>query len=160
MRKSYVYIILAVFEIALALSYGFILQNAVPLVFCVMVAFTTPIFVLHLCSKERRNISAKWKELLTASLLLMSVFSTVFFGINELHGEFIGEYDVIVEYVNGRGGGYAEFTTPQGRAGSVDLNDYRILIIDDSVEIGDTIRVREYKGFFNKYYYRFVEEKH
>ena len=73
----------------------------------------------------------------------------------------VGEYDVIVEYVNGRGGGYADFTTPQGNEGSVDLHDYRLIIFDDDyVGVGDTIRVREYKGIFNELYYVFVEEIH
>ena len=101
-------------------------------------------------------------EILVLSLLAMSVFILVFSFGNQLRGEFIDEYDVIVEYVNGRGGGIAEFTTPQGKEGRVNLHDYRPIIFDDNnyVEVGDKIRVREYKGVFNQFYYVFVEEIH
>ena len=161
MKKSWIYIVLAVFEMAFGLAYGFLLQNVLTFEFCLIVAFIVPFTVLSISFKESRDTIVNWKKLLLLSLFLMLVFSFVFFKGNQLHGEFIDEYDVTVEYVNYRGGGYANFTTPQGKEGSVDLHDYRPIIIDDDrVDLGDKIRVREYKGIFNEYYYVFVEEIH
>ena len=161
MKKIWIYFILIIFEIALGLAYGFLLQNTVPVEVCLFVAFLVPFFVISISSKSQREVYVKLIEVLVLSLLLMAVFIAVFFGGNQFRGEFIGEYDVIVEYVNGRGGGYADFTTPQGNEGSVDLHDYRPIIVDDDyVDVGDTIRVREYKGILNELYYVFVEEIH
>jgi|GEM_PF-2673652 len=162
MKKTYIYVTLVVFEIALGLAYGFLLQNIVPIDFCFAVAFTIPFTVLFISSKEKQDMITKCIETLILSLFLMLVFIAVFVGGNKLHGDFIAEYDVVVEQINGRGGGEAIFTTPQGDQESVELHDYRLIIFDkkDCVEIGDTIRVREYKGIFNKPFYDIVEETH
>ena len=161
MKKGWVYSILIIFEIVLGLAYGFLLQNVIPVEVCLFVAFLVPFFVISISSKKQRDVYVKLIETSVLSLLLVAVFIAVIFGGNQLRGEFIGEYDVIVEYVNGRGGGYANFTTPQGNEGSVDLHEYRPIILDDDyVDVGDTIKVREYKGFFNELYYVFVEEIH
>lgn len=159
MKKVWIYIILIVFEITLALAYGFWLQNIVPIGFCFNSAIAIPFTVLLISFKEKQNMIIKCKISLFFSLVLMSVFLIVFFGFNKLHGEFIDEYDVVVEYVNYRGGGCADFTTPQGDEGSVELHDHRPIIIDDDcVEVGDLIRVQEYKGIFNQTYYVFIDE--
>ena len=157
MKKDW---ILIIFEIVLGFAYGFLLQNIIPAEVCLFVAFLVPFFVISISSKSQREVYVKLIETSVLSLLLAAVFIAVFFGGNQFRGEFIGEYDVIVEYVNHRGGGYADFTTPQGNEGSVDLHDYRPIIVDDYVDVGDTIRVREYKGIFNELYYVFVEEIH
>ncbi len=161
MKKVWIYIILIIFEITLGLAYGFLLQNTVPVEVCLFIAFLVPLFIISVSFKKQRDMYVRLIEVLVLSLLSMAVFIAVFFGGNQLRGEFIGEYDVIVECVNGRGGGYADFTTPQGDEGRVDLHDYRPIIVnDDYVDVGDTIRVREYKGLFNEVYYVFVEEIH
>ena len=161
MKKGWVYGLLIFFETVLGLSYGFLLQNIIPVEVCLFIAFLVPFFVIAISFKNQREVYVKMIETFFLSLLLMAVFIAVFFCGNQWRGEFIGEYDVIVEYVNGRGGGYAHFTTPQGNEGSVDLHDYRPIIGDDDyVDVGDTIRVREYKGIFNELYYVFVEEIH
>ena len=161
MKKVWIYIILIIFEITLGLVYGFLLQNTIPVEVCLFIAFLVPFFTISVSLKKQRDMYVKLIEVLALSLFSMAVFIAVFFGGNQLRGEFIGEYDVIVEYVNGKGGGYADFKTPQGEEGSVDLHDYRPIIIDDDyVDVGDTIRVREYKGLFNEIYYVFVEEIH
>lgn len=168
MKKDWVYSILIIFEIVLGFAYGFLLQNIIPAEVCLFVAFLVPFFVISISSKSQREVYVNQREVYVKlietsvlSLILAAVFIAVFFGGNQFRGEFIGEYDVIVEYVNGKGGGYADFTTPQGNKGSVDLHDYRPIIVDDDyVAVGDTIRVREYKGLFKELYYIFVEEIH
>ena len=162
MKKVCIYIILIIFEIALGISYGLLLQNIIPFGVCLLIAFFVPFLALSISFINKRDIYVKLIEILVLSLLAMSVFILVFSFGNQLRGEFIDEYDVIVEYVNGRGGGIAEFTTPQGKEGRVNLHDYRPIIFDDNnyVEVGDKIRVREYKGVFNQFYYVFVEEIH
>ena len=161
MKKVWTYIILIIFEIALGLAYGFLLQNIIPVEICLFIAFLVPFFYHSCFLKKQRDMYVKLIEVLTLSLFSMAIFIGAFFGGNQLRGEFIGEYDVVVEYVNGKGGGYADFKTPQGEEGRVDLHDYRPIIIDDDyVDVGDTIRVRKYKGFFNEIYYVFVEEIH
>ena len=159
MKKAWIYIILIIFEIALGLTYGFLLQNIMPVETCLFIAFLVPFFTISVSAKEQRNKFVDWVEILALSFFSLVIFVGVFFGGNRLCGEYIGEYDVIVEYVNGRGGGCADFKTPQGEEGSVDLHDYRPIISnDDYVEVGDTIKVRKYKGLFNMNYYVFVEE--
>ncbi len=161
MMKKWIYVVLIVFEIALGLAYGLLLKNIVSIDICLITAFTIPFVVLFASSKSRQDMVIKLSEVLLASFLLTAVAVGVFSYGNQLRGEFIGEYDVIVEYVSGRGGGYADFTTPQGKAGCVDLYEYRPVIFDDDcVDVGDTIRVREYNGLFNEHYYVFVEEIH
>ena len=161
MKKWWVYIILIIFEMALVLAYGFLLQSVIPFGICLFIAFLVPLFIMFVSLKEQRDLYAKMIEALTFSLFSTAVFIGVFFCGNQLHRDFIDEYDVIVEYVNGRGGGYADFVTPQGDEGRVDLHDYRLVIVDhDYVDVGDTIRVREYKGLFNRLFYVFVEERH
>lgn len=161
MKKVWIYIILIIFEIALGLAYGFLLQNIIPIEVCLFIAFFVPFLSYLFLLKKQQDVYVKLIEVSVLSLLSMAVFITMFFGGNKLHGKFIDEYDVIVEYVNGKGGGYADFTTPQGNEGRVDLHDYRPIIVDDDyVDVGDTIRIREYKGLFNEFYYVFVEEIH
>lgn len=161
MKKIWLFILLLLFEIVLGLAYGLGLQNIVPVEVCLFIAFFVPLCIISVSLKNQRDTYVKLIEVLVLSLLSIAVFIAVFFGGNQLRGDFIDEYDVIVEYVNGRGGGCADFTTPQGNKGSVDLHDYRPIIVDDDcVDVGDTIRVREYKGLFNELYYVFVEEIH
>lgn len=110
-------------------------------------------------SEKSKNIWIKLIEVLVLSLLSTALFMSIYICGNEVFGEYIDEYEVVVEFVDGRGGGYADFTTPQGAKGSVGLHDYRLVMDDDDhVAVGDTIRVREYKGLFKKLFYVFVEE--
>ncbi len=161
MKINWIYTILFVFEITLALTYGLFFQNYMLDDFFFISAIIVPFTVLIISSKEETSMSTKCEKALILSLALMVIFVISFDGLNKLDGEFIDEYDVIVEEVTHRDGGQATFTTPQGNEGSVDLHDYRPIIVDDDyVDVGDTIRVREYKGIFNELYYVFVEEIH
>ena len=152
-------IILLIFGIASALVYGFFGQNVIPFYVCVISTFLIP-FLFLFASLNKRDQQKKWMDIIALSLLSMAVFVVSFSGVNQLHGEFVGEYDVVVEDVYYRSGGSAYFTTPQGEDGVVDLNDHRLVISDDDdvVDVGDTIKVRQYKGLFDKIYYVFVEE--
>ena len=161
MKKTWTYIILIFFEIALGLAYGLLLQSIVPTESYLIAAIGVPFIVLFLSWKNGRRAIEELAAALFLSLLLLAVSVGAFFCVNQLHGEFIDEYDVVVEYVNTRGGGYATFTTPNGKEGSADLHDYRLIVFnDDYVDIGDTIRVQEYKGIFNETYYVFLDEIH
>ena len=157
MKKVLLFAMLTIFEIALAIAYGFLLQDVIPIYICLPVAFLFPFTVVHIAFKNKKDIPMKVLEAVVISLLLVSVAATAFSFTNQIEGEFIDEYDVIVELVSGRGGVYADFTTPDGREGRVNLNDYRIIREDDDyVRVGDIIRVQEYKGVFNRSYYVFV----
>ena len=129
MLKGWVFGLLIFFETVLGLSYGFLLQNIIPVEVCLFIAFLVPFFVIAISFKNQREVYVKMIETFVLSLLLMVVFIAVFFGGNQWRGEFIGEYDVIVEYVNHRGGGYADFTTPQG----LYLNSVLIACLSSSV---------------------------
>ena len=131
MKKSWVYIILIIFEIVLGFAYGFWLQNIISYGVCCFIAFLVPFFVISISSKNQRDVYVKLIEILVLSIFSIAVFLTVFVYGNQLRGDFIDEYDVVVEYVSGRGGGFASFTTPQGNEGSADLHDYRPIIVDD-----------------------------
>ena len=104
MKKGWVYGLLIFFETVLGLSYGFLLQNIISVEVCLFIAFLVPFFVIAISFKNQREVYVKMIETFFLSLLLMAVFIAVFFCGNQWRGEFIGEYDVIVEYVNGRGG--------------------------------------------------------
>ena len=153
------FIISLVFGIASALVYGFFGQNVIPFAVCVMSTFLIPFLILFI-RLNKRDQHKKWLDIVALSLLSMAVFIVSFSGINQLRGEFIGEYDVVVEDVYVKGGGAACFTTPQAEEGIVEFDDFRLIISDDDdvVEVGDTIKVRQYKGLFDKIYYVFVEE--
>ena len=139
----------------------FFLQNIISVEICLFIAFFVPFFIISISLKNEQDLHIKIIEVLFLSLLLMAVFMAVFLGGNQLRQDFIAEYDVTVEFVNGRLGGCAYFTTPQGNECSVELHDYRPIFVDDDyVSVGDTIRVREYKGLFNDIYYVFIEEIH
>ena len=160
MTRLKLYGILTLIEILLGLAYGFLWHNRLPVDYLLAVAFCVAFTVLFVFPKSQRKTLVKLIESLVLSLLLMAVSLRTLEGVNRLHAELIGEYDVVVEIVYGRGGGSATFTTPLGNEGSVDLHDYRPIVFDDEEHVvaGDTIRVREYKGLFNEVYYIFVEE--
>ena len=162
MKKVWVYLVLIIYEILLGLAYGLLLKNFVSIEICIIAAFGVPFAVFFMSLKNKKGTIRDLSEMIFASLLLTAVAIGVFTYGNQLHGEFVGEYNVVVEYMKARGGGYAEFINPQGKEGRVDLNDYRPIIFDDEdcVDDGDTIRVREYKGVFDETYYVFIEEIH
>ncbi len=62
----------------------------------------------------------------------------------------MGGYDVKVQEVYGyKTGGTASFINPHGEECSVSLHDYRVIWFDgdNTIEVGEYIRVQEYKGF-------------
>ena len=71
-------------------------------------------------------------------------------------------YVTKIEYVDGKGGGTASFPTPNGTYESVQLYDYRIVYTDEDAwgDVGDIMKVQEYKDIFDQSYYVFVEEVH
>lgn len=146
-------------EIILGCLYGFWLQNAIPYELFLCVAYIFPFVLLLLLWKNRRDKTlVKIIEVAALSLLLCIVAPITYDVGNHLSSEMTAQYDVVVESVYGRGGGSATFTTPDGRSAEVDLHDYRVVLVDDYVEVGDTIRVQEYCGLFQQPYYVFVEE--
>jgi len=159
MKKTWIYIALIFFEIVLGFLYGLFLQSIVTGESYFFIAFCIPFTVLSILAKKQ-DMFLKISETIFLSFLFFMVAVLVLHYGNQIHAEFMDEYDVVVEFVNGRGGGSAEFTTPNGEEGRVDLHDNRIIIMDDSdrVKVGDTIRVREYKGFFNRLYYVLAED--
>ena len=161
MKINWIYTILFVFEITLALTYGLFFQNYMLDNFFFISAIIVPFTVLLISSKEETSMSTKCEKALILSLALMVIFVISFDGLNKLNGEFIDEYDVIVEEVTFRDGGQATFTTPQGIKGRVNLHDYRPIVEDenDCVNVGDFIRVQEYKGIFNQSYFVLVDKK-
>ena len=163
MKKTIIYVILALFEITLGLIYGFILKNIFSIEICLAIAFLVPfVLVLAFSKKENDKMGAKFLKIFVIALVFAMVCGTIFISANAIKGEFIGEYEVVVESISGHGGGRAGFTSPYGTYEYVDLNDYRIILTDedDYVDVGDTILVKEYKGIFDMHYYIFVEEIH
>jgi hypothetical protein len=112
--------------------------------------------------KNQEKIWGKLLRILVLALFLALLSFITFRLVNNTNGKLIGEYEVVVEAVYGRGGGTADFTSPYGTTESVELHDYRLIYFDedDFVDVGDTIKVREYKGIFGVSYYVFVEEIH
>ncbi len=158
-KKCALFVALISFELILGFTYGFVLKQFVSAWICFLVAFFVPFVVLFYFSKNRQDVLVKLKRTFMLSLLLSAVSCGVIYYGNQLHAEFVGEYDVLVDYVNGRAGGCAYFIAPNGEEENVDLRDYRPIVSDDDcVEAGDTIRVREYIGVFGETYYVFVEE--
>ena len=161
MKKLYLYVILILFEIAFGLIYGFILQNVFSIETYLIIAFLIPFVLLTASSRKNQGkIIEKVIKILILSLLLTVLSFASYFFCNRTNGEFVDEYEVVVEYVGGRGGGSASFRTPNGEYGDVDLHDYRPILTDEDeyVSVGDIIRVQEYKGIFGMPYYVFVEE--
>ena len=110
MKIGWIYIILFVFEITLALAYGFFFQNSMLDSFFFISAIIIPFTVL-LISSKKISMTTKCDKALILSLALMAVFVIAFNGVNRLDGYFINEYDVIVKWVTLRAGGRATSPT-------------------------------------------------
>jgi hypothetical protein len=108
---------------------------------------------------EEKKPEAKAKKgagktpiIIAAAGVLVTVIAVVgswavYFHVNNLQSTFVAEYEATVNDVYYRGEGIAYFLNPDGEARAADLQDRRLVVTDDSyVKIGDTIRVREYKG--------------
>ena len=163
MRKNIVYVLLTFFECILALTYGLFLQNIISVDFCMSIAFIVPCAVLCVFFKnEKKTIKEKLIKTIGISILCFLLFIAIFFSINRISGELVDEYVVAVERIDGRGGDTVYFTTPDGEYGEAELHNYGIIFPDedDYVDVGDKIRVREYRGFLNTVFYVFVEEVH
>ena len=161
MKKTIIYVILALFEITLGLTYGFLLRNVFSIEVCLVIAFLVPfIVILFFSRKDNGKIGARFLKILVIALLFTMACCVIFIFANNIKGELIGEYEVIVEDISAKGGGSAGFISPHGTYEYVDLHDYRIILTDedDYVDVGDTIRVREYMGIFDMNYYVFIEE--
>ena len=157
-----IYLALAVGEILLAVLYGFLLNGIVPMTAYSVVAFCVPIIILLL--RRRRDgetLIRKLADALVPSLLLAALSVAVFAYGNELTGELLGEYKVTVQEVSYRGDGTAYFTDTDGEKAYVGLHDGRLFVTDDEdlIEVGDTITVEKYVGFFGKEYYVLIGEK-
>ena len=152
-------VLMVLSEIVLGCLYGFLLQNVIPYELLLSVAYILPFTLLLIFWKNRRDKTVvKIVEIAVLSLLLCIVAPLTYDAGNHLCAEMTAQYDVVVESVYGHGGGRAEFTAPDGCSAEVDLHDYRVVLTDDYVEVGDTIRVQEYRGLFKQPYYVFVEE--
>lgn len=160
-KNFLVYLSLVFFEIAFAFAYGFLLQNTISVEIAFLLAFCIPLIVLIAFSKNSQD---KIKKKLLTALVISLLLGILFLGVltlgNQLYGEFVAEYTVVVESVHGKGGSTAEFTAPDGDYASVDLHDYRIILTeqDDYVTAGDVIKIQEYKGIFGQPFYKFVEK--
>ena len=163
MKNTLVYVILFLSEIILGLTYGFLFRNVFPIEPYLAIAFLVPFIVLVFSSrKDNGKIRVRLLTILVVALLFAMECFLIFISVNNIKGEFIGEYEVIVEDRSGKGSGSAGFLSPHGTYEQVDLHDYRIIWTDedDYVDVGDRIRVREYKGIFDMSFYVFVEEIH
>ena len=160
MKRYWICIVLLLFEIILLIACSFMLQNILSVETCLNITFCVSFIVLFASLKDEQNKTSRLIETLSLSVLLTLISFGIFSYGNQLHGEYIEEYDVVVEYVNSRGGGHASFTTPDGKEETVELNDRRPVITneDDCVNVGDTIKVQKYRGIFNKHYFIFVEQ--
>lgn len=146
-------------EIVFGFLYGFWLQYLIPYELFLTVAFVIAVILfLSLWKHHHGKTMIKVVEIFALSMLLLVVAPITYDAGNRLSKEMITQYDVVVESVYGRGGGRAEFTAPDGCSAEVELHDYRVVLTDEYVEVGDTIRVQEYRGLFKQPYYVFVEE--
>ena len=144
--------------------YGFFLQDVLPAAATLPIGFCisfTLLAILRRGGTERLRTRIFTVVISSAVLMLLPVMTLLC--VNPLFGEAVGEYDVIAEFVNGRAGGSVDFTTPDGRSGNAMLHDYSPFHFsvdgeDRFVEVGDRIRVREYRGIFGLPYYEFLGE--
>ena len=145
------YLVIALCAVILPLVYGFTV-GGMPTEW--HFAVQTLLFGGLFSFMTRRNsFESLWKRL--CLILLVTVIAVVgswgiYIYTNSLQCTFVSEYDAVVTDTYYRGGGTAWFYNPQGEERAVDLHDHRLIVTDDShVEIGDTIRVREYVGLFD-----------
>ena len=145
------YLVIALCAVILPLVYGFTV-GGMPTEW--HVAVQTLLFGGLFSFMTRRNsFESLWKRLcITLLVTVLAVVGSwaVYFHVNSLQSAFIAEYDAVVTDVYGRGGGRAYFLNPDGAERATDLHDHRLIVLDDNyVKIGDTIRVREYVGLFD-----------
>jgi|GEM_PF-1247216 len=88
-----------------------------------------------------------------AVALIAMVLSVVLYGtINCMSGDFMMEYDAVVTHADYWRGRTLYFDNPNGENRYVNLYDYDPFKEDDDdylFGIGDTVRVREYRGLFD-----------
>ena len=145
------YLVIALCAVILPLVYGFAV-GGMPTEW--HFALQTLLFAGLFSFMVRRNsFDSLWKRLcLTLLVTVLAVAGSwaFYFHVNNLQSTFVAEYEATVNDVYYRGEGTAYFLNPDGEARAADLQDRRWVVTDDSyVKIGDTIRVREYKGLFD-----------
>lgn len=145
------YLVIALCAVILPLVYGFTV-GGMPTEW--HVAVQTLLFGGLFSFMTRRNsFESLWKRLcLTLLVTVIAVMGSrvIYFYANSLQGTFVSEYDATVYDAYYRGGGRAYFLNPDGAERATDLHDHRLIVLDDNyVKIGDTIRVREYVGLFD-----------
>jgi len=160
MKKVIILISLILAEVVIGIIYGLSPQNKVStLLFYGLGAVAAfCIFLIFLLKNHR--FSEIFIDITVFSLILGLIPFFFSSDINELGGKFVAEHTVTVDKISGRADGTASFYTPDGSYATVDLHDYRIIILDgeEFVDVGDTIKVCEYVGLFKQKYYVFVEE--
>ncbi len=163
MKKYLKYIICCVFALAFPFCYGLLLNSIMAFPVFLLISTVSP-FVVMIIFNEK-NSTSKPTSIALKSLVISIALMLVSVGVYNVgnritYNDYLGEYKVVVKSLNGKGGGTAGFTDPDGEYGNVDLNDYRWFYFDDDdiVEEGDTILVQKYIGFFNEVYYVFVDE--
>ena len=91
-------------------------------------------------------------------ILISSVF--IYHSANKISSVYVQEYDTVVTDVHYRYGGKAWFTDPYGEEQFANLNDWRIIIVNDEeiISTGDTIHIKEMRGSFGFNYYVIVDK--
>lgn len=146
------YLVIALCAVILPLAYGFTV-GGMPTIWhrIVQTLFLGGLFAFMI----RRNFfESVWKRLfliLVVTVLSMTGGWAVYFYVNSLQGTFVSEYDAVVTHTDYyRFSGTAWFQNPKGEERSIGLHGDSLSVTSDShVEIGDTIRVREYVGLFD-----------
>ncbi|MBQ8523598.1 MAG: hypothetical protein IJ457_03135 [Clostridia bacterium] len=160
MKKFIILFSLILAEVLICIVYGLSPQNRSSTLVSFAVGAVIAFGVLLFCALKKHRISEIIVDVTVFSLIIGIIPFIFCTEVNQIDGKLVAEYTVTVERISGRGDGSVSFYTPDGNYGSADLNDHRIMILDDEefVDVGDTVKIREYIGIFKKKYYVFVEE--
>lgn len=160
MRKTIKYIILAAIEIAFAFIYGLFLQEYMTILAFLIWAVSIPFISLIVQAFVSKKVLGHEILMILISSVLLGVLAIGAFQVgNKLYGEYVGEYEVTVEYISGRHNESVTVRLPNGETAIVNVES-KLIYIDESeyVDEDDVILIREWKGLFGTPFYVFVEE--
>ena len=107
----------------------------------------------------RNNVTNKLKktfdyiEMIVFSFVIIGILILFYFSVNKVKSHSIKEYDTVITDVHYKFTGTAWFTDPDDEEQSADLNDWRIIYDENTIQVGDEVHIIEKKGFFDISYF-------
>ncbi len=157
-KKALSYIILIFSLLIFLVAYGLIIGGEIDAIFWIGEFLFLLLTITYISKKhhnsENRFVKTDWTNIFVLSLILLIGSHTFYCNVNKISYTTVRTYHTVVNEVMYRGGGTAWFYNPEGVEKSVEIRDYRIIVVDETTLIseGDTILIEEREGIFDVKY--------